>query len=77
MDISKFLIKNTDGNKSVTMTMFVLGFLIVNFKLLVSGASAFGINFGSFSGVEYGAALAALGGIYTLRKAQHEKKKEE
>ena len=71
--INKLLIKNSDGKKSVTMTAFVLGFVIVNLKLIFSGVTLGGLNLAPFSGVEYAAAMSALGAIYVLRR-QVEKK---
>jgi hypothetical protein len=35
--LNKFLLNNTDGKKSVTVTAFILGFIVVNLKLLISG----------------------------------------
>lgn len=61
---------------SVTLTAFVIGFLVCTFKLLVSGLKTDIITFEQFSGVDYGAALAALGGIYVLRKKDSIKKEE-
>lgn len=64
MDLSKFLIRHTGGEKSLTATAFVLGFLIVNFKFLFGGLWGTSV----ITGIDYGAALAALGGIYALRR---------
>ena len=67
----KYLIKDTNGNKSLTATAFLVGFLVVNLKLILSGVDLGlpGPFFGEFTGVEYAAALAALGGIYVLRRS--------
>jgi hypothetical protein len=70
----KFLLKDTAGKKSVTVTAFVLGFLVVNAKLLVSGITVAGYTMAAFTGAEYGVALSALGGIYVLRRALDGKK---
>ncbi len=56
------------GKKSVTLTLFVFGFAIATLKLLVSGLVIHGFKMGDFNGVDYAAAIAALGGVYTLRK---------
>jgi len=69
MNINKLLIRNSDGKKSVTMTAFVLGFVIVNLKLILSGTTIGGLSIAAFTGVEYAAALTALGAIYVLRRS--------
>lgn len=56
------------GKPSVTLTMFVLGFVTVTLKLLLAGITLGSIVIAPFSGIEYAAAIAALGGVYTLRK---------
>lgn len=65
----KFLLKDTSGKKSTTLTAFVLGFVTVNIKLLASGLTVAGYQMSDFSGTDYGAALAALGAIYVLRRS--------
>jgi hypothetical protein len=50
------------------MTVFVIGFVVVNVKLLFAGMSIGGFSMSEFSGVDYGAALGALGAIYVLRR---------
>lgn len=65
----KFLKDPKTKKESVTLTIFVIGFTIVNIKLLLSGVSLMDkFKFESFSGVDYAAAIAALGSIYVLRK---------
>jgi len=67
--ISKFVIKNVKtGNPSYVLTAFIVGIGIVNIKLLFSGVEVKGIKMSDFSGLDYSAAIAALGGIYTLNK---------
>lgn len=73
MDITKILIKDSTGKPSVTMTAFVLGFLVVNTKLLLSGSTVFGFTVGDFSGVDYAAAFGGLGAIYVLRRNKDQK----
>jgi hypothetical protein len=77
--MSKLVIKNVKtGQPSYILTAFILGILIVNVKLLFSGIEVAGIKMSDFSGVDYSAAVAALGGIYTLNKqVTKEKYKEE
>ena len=62
--------RDSSGKKSVTMTAFVLGFLVVNLKLLISGLTLAGYEMAAFTGTEYGASLAALGAIYVLRRSK-------
>jgi len=74
MNINKILINNSDGKPSTTMTAFVLGFVVVNLKLLASGLTIGGYAMAPFTGGEYGMALGALGAIYVLRRGQKETK---
>lgn len=67
----KILIKDSEGKPSATVTAFILGFLMVNAKFLLGGL--WGLV--PITGVEYGAAIGALGAIYVLRK-QTSKKEE-
>lgn len=54
---------------SYTVTAFLVGFLVINFKLLFSGIQITEkIKMSDFSGIDYAAGVAALGGIYVLRK---------
>lgn len=57
------------GKPSYTTTAFIVGFFVVNMKLIFAGVSV-GDKFKSsdFSGTDYAAAVAALGGIYLLNK---------
>lgn len=67
--LSKFVVKNVKtGQPSYILTAFILGIFIVNIKLLLSGLQIMEIKMSDFSGVDYGASIAALGGIYTLNK---------
>lgn len=57
------------GKPSVTLTVFIYGFVVATIKLLLAGLDVMGkFQFSPFSGVDYGAVIAALGGVYTLRK---------
>jgi len=67
--LNKITLKDTSGNKSVTVTAFVVGFALVNLKLLVSGMELFGQTMEVFTGTSYSMAMAALGGIYVMRRA--------
>lgn len=62
------LIKDSSGKKSVTMTAFVMGFVVCNVKLLLSGVTIGDLTVAAFTGSEYAAAVSALGGVYVLRR---------
>jgi len=66
---NKLLLTDTSGKKSATLTAFVLGFMVVNLKLIFSGMSFGDFTLSAFTGSEYGIALGALGGIYILRRS--------
>ena len=73
MSINAVLLKNSDGKKSVTMTAFVLGYIVVNAKLLLSGITIAGLQISVFSGMEYAAAMGALGAVYVMRRKDNVK----
>jgi hypothetical protein len=75
MDVSKFLIKNNKGEPSVTLTAFIIGFLVVNAKLLASGLTIHGIVLSVFTGMDYSVSIGALGAVYVLRRNGVEAKK--
>lgn len=75
--MNKFLFTDSKGNKSVTVTAFVIGFIIVNLKLLLSGMTLEGFSMSAFTGTEYGIAVAALGSIYILRRTHGKSPKKE
>lgn len=76
IDLRKFLMKNSDGKPCVITTMFVVGFIIVNIKLIISGLTIGGYTMANFSGSDYAASIGALGAIYVMRRGQHKKDKE-
>ena len=73
---SKLLLTDTSGKKSTTLTAFVLGFVAVNLKLLMSGLTVGSYTMSNFGGGDYAAAVAALGAIYVLRRSTDPEKKE-
>jgi len=77
MNLNKILIKDSDGKPSVTMTAFVTGFVVVNLKLIVSGLTLAGYKMAPFTGVDYSAAVGALGAIYVMRRSSGGEKKED
>lgn len=70
--MNKFLLKDSSGNKSLTATVFVLGFLVVNLKLVFSGMTLMGVTLANFGGGDYAAAVGALGAIYVMRRSTGE-----
>ena len=71
-------LQDDKGNTSYTLTALVVGFAIINIKLLLSGIEIMNkIKMSDFSGTDYGAALAGLGIVYNWNKRQSEPKKEE
>lgn len=58
---------------SVTLTAFVLGFGIATFKLLLSGITLSGVKLDAFTGVDFAAAMGALGAIYAMRRSKDDK----
>jgi len=68
--LAKFIINDVKTRKpSYTVTAFIVGFFVINFKLLFSGVQITDkIKMSDFNGVDYAAGVAALGGIYVLRK---------
>lgn len=77
MNINRFLLKDSSGKKSVTVTAFIIGFLVVNFKLLASGMTVGDFTMNPFTGVEYAAAIAALGAVYVMRRSNNKEETQE
>ena len=73
MNIDKFLLSNTSGEKSLTATLFIVGFIIACFKLLVSGMVIGSFQMGNFSGIDAAAVFGALGLVYKLRRDTEDK----
>ena len=73
INLDKFLLKDTSGKKSITMTAFCVGFIVVNAKLILSGVQIGSLTVSAFTGTEYAAAVAALGAIYVLRRSGNAK----
>jgi hypothetical protein len=69
--ISKFLLKNEKtGLPSYSLTMTCIAFIVINIKLVFSGFEmGHFLKFSDFSGVDYGAALAALSALHVGNKA--------
>lgn len=58
------------GEKSVTLTLFVTGFMVCLLKLIGSGIAIGSITLSAFSGGDFAAAVGALGAVYTARRYQ-------
>lgn len=56
------------GDKSVTLTLLIVGFTICLLKLLTSGIVIGTIQLGTFSGSDFATAVGALGALYAARK---------
>lgn len=71
-----FFIKNNKGEKSVTLTILWVGFVVATFKMLVSGMDwGQGWKWSDFSGADYAVALGALGALYQSTKVIRSKYK--
>jgi len=68
--VSLFLLNNEKTKRpSYITTMVVFGFFIINLKLLLSGVNILDkFTMSDFSGIDYSAALSALGGIHLFNK---------
>ena len=64
----KDLFTNKEGKYSLTAVAFAAGFMVCTLKLLLAGLTVGKISVGAFSGSDYGVAIAALGGVYVLRR---------
>lgn len=76
MNFNKLLFKDSKGKPSLTATAFMIGFTIVNLKLIFSGVEFGDFKIAFFSGVEYAAAIGALGAVYVLRRSTDTDNKE-
>ena len=70
MNFRKLLLTDSEGNKSATLTVFIVGSILVSVKMFFSGLTISTFTLGTFSGVDFAASLVALGGIYILRRTK-------
>jgi hypothetical protein len=70
------MLKDESGQPSLTRTLYAAGFIICSIKLLLAGIQVGGFKMSDFSGIDFGAAIAALGGVYHMKKVQDTKKAE-
>ena len=68
-----WLIDPKDDKPSVTLTMFALGFAVALVKLLLSGVTVLEVSIEQFTGMDFAACIAALGGVYSLRRMKTSK----
>lgn len=69
MNINSLLLSDpASGGPSTARTVFFYGACICLLKLLFSGLAIGPLTLGAFSGGDFAAAIAALGGIYALDK---------
>lgn len=67
-------LKNKYGDKSVTLSILWYGFVICTVKLFLSGMKfTEQVQFSEFTGVDYAAALSAIGAIYQASKVIYNK----
>lgn len=59
--------------RSVTLTMFTLGFLVCICKLLFSGITVGSFQLSQFTGGDFAAAIGSLGAIYVARRYNNKK----
>jgi hypothetical protein len=73
MKVRIYLRDPKSGKDSVTLTAFIIGFVVCLAKLALAGMTIRGIDFAPFSGVDFAAAVGALGAIYGYRKMSEDK----
>lgn len=71
--INKLYLKRAEEGRSLTTTVFVYGSAVCLVKFLLSGLVIKGFAVPIFSGVDFGVAISAVGGIYVLNKKKQEK----
>ena len=62
------MLKNSDGNKSLTTTLLIVGAIVMNAKLILSQVTLWGMTFEHFTASDYGIGLTALSGLYLGRR---------
>jgi len=62
-------IKDSRGEQSLTATLFIIGATITLIKFALGGIAIGPVIIPVLSGMEFSAALTALGGIYVLRRS--------
>ena len=56
------------GKKSVTLTLFLIAFMVAITKVLLAGLTIKELSFGAFTGADFAAVVGAMGGVYGFRK---------
>jgi hypothetical protein len=63
-----------NGEPSVTLTAFMLGFCIASFKLMMSGIAIMDkVTFSQFTGGDFAAVVGALGALSWARRKEGDK----
>lgn len=60
-----------EKEKSVTLTFFTYGCVIAFLKLLLSGVEIGSFKVSPFSGLDFAAVIASLGGVYSYRRSKY------
>ncbi len=64
----KFIKDPETGKQSVTLTVFVVGFIVCLAKLALSGLEVGSVTLQPFTGGDFAAAVGALGAVYWARR---------
>lgn len=70
-----FYLKDDNGNKSQTTTLVWVGITVAAIKLLVGGSKLFGMEFGEFSGTDFGIAVAPFLALLAHKRQVNAKEK--
>ena len=68
MKSEDLMIRDSSGRKSLTATAFIIGFIVVNLKLLLSSMTFLHYTSSTFTGIEYAAAIGGLSALYIGRR---------
>ncbi len=66
-------IRRPANDKSVTLTFFVVGYIIALLKLIFAGVELGSFKVGAFSGADFALVVGAVGGLYSIRRATKKK----
>lgn len=65
------MMTNSNKKRSNTAIVFLVGSILVLIKYFISGIEIGDIiKFSNMSGIDFAAAITALGGVYTLRRSR-------
>lgn len=66
-------IKRPSKEFSVSLTFFMIGYMVATLKLLISGLQLGSVQMQPFSGTDYAAVVGSLGAIYAFRRNSEKK----